>query len=710
MPTPTHIVATAQQSRFDTALVDPTSIAELDLATVSISAGLKEILIDATIKLKDGLRYALIGPNGSGKSTILQAIAERLIPGVPESLRITLIGQTQSNPQDTSASGGDRPPDKDDSVLNQVLNGHVERAVALAEHDTLTQAIEAHDPNEGCKLFRKVQLERKRRELDVARRIAARRSGTRGKKAREEEIKAEQAFARAEHAQVVSFANSLFLLTCSSLLTEEIEPNWAVEATEMLAEAQVTLDVLESSTLETAARRILRGLGFSTGRIEGPVSALSGGWKSRMALAVGLLVPCDLLMLDEPSNFMDLESLKFLEDYLLASPQTIVITSHDQAFLDVVTERTIVLRRQSLLYFDGTPSSMQDAERKKWLGKEKQQAALDKKKEHIQASISEGRKAAKQTGDENRQRMVKSRQKKLDERWGEERSAKGTRFKLNRDMPGYHFTNRDAIALEQPEPPVVIKLRQPEPLRTKGTLLHLDEVGFRYKGAGKEVLRGVSMTLDQGGRCVLVGRNGQGKTTLARIVVGELPPTSGKIQRHPLMSIGYFTQHSADELVKYSDSTPLQWLMETVGQMSESDARGYLGHWGLPGRSASHTPIALLSGGQRVRLALSRLMYKAPDLLVLDEITTHLDAATIRALALALRTYSGGLMLITHDRWFSKVIVEGLAVDDDEADGIDARTGQTLLVDKGGVRIAAGGMGEYEKIAADRARKRAGHS
>jgi ATP-binding cassette subfamily F protein 3 len=242
---------------------------------------------------------------------------------------------------------------------------------------------------------------------------------------------------------------------------------------------------------------------------------------------------------------------------------------------------------------------------------------------------------------QNRQRMVRSRQKKLDERWGAETSAKGTRFKLNRDMVGYYNSNRAEITIKDLEPPIKITIPSPPKMRTVGDLIHFDAVEFRYPKAKKPLLEGVTFTVDQGGRCAFVGANGQGKSTLAKLILGTLSPTKGQwwrvalsfnghvlaliiiflqgtITRHPLLKIGYFSQHSVEDL-----SLPIAHLSLTAGstpttalshflehfeakgdKITEQEARPCLASFGLQGRVASDTPLAALSGGQKVPLEI----------------------------------------------------------------------------------------------------------
>jgi len=209
--------------------------------------------------------------------------------------------------------------------------------------------------------------------------------------------------------------------------------------------------------------------------------------------------------------------------------------------------------------------------------------------------------------------MVKSRQKKLDERFGAEQSAKGTRFKLNRDMAGYHLTNRAEIVLQEQESSVKLRVPSPEKLRTLGDLIHFDSVQYRFPRAKTPLLDNVTFTVEQGGRIAFVGANGNGKSTLAKLISGELQPTKGKIVRHPLLRIGYFGQHSVEDLTQKQfdeDGRPITALssflahFEAQGEkVVESDARACLGSFGLQGRIASDTPVSQLSGGQKVRAA-----------------------------------------------------------------------------------------------------------
>lgn len=396
--------------------------------------------------------------------------------------------------------------------------------------------------------------------------------------------------------------------------------------------------------------------------LDGPYARLSGGWRGRCSLSVALLVQCDVLLLDEPSNYLDLEALLWLERYLVSRHGTLVVTSHDQTFLDHIAQETVVLKNETLKYFDGTPTNYQIEEKKERRNLVKQQAALDKKKEHIQASISQGMAAARKTGDDNKGKMAKSRQKKLDERFGVEKSAKGTRFKLNRDLAGYHLANRAELVVEEEEGSSRISLPEPASLRTTGNLIHLEKVSLKFKGTAKPLLQDVNLTIPQGAKLAIVGQNGQGKSSLAKLLAGQLPPSSGSIERHPTATIGFYSQHLSEDLSSVED-TALQHfakcLAEKDRKADEQTIRRSLAAFGLQGKTVSATPVKSLSGGQKVRLAMALVAFWQPSLLILDEPSAHLDVSTVQALGRALRNHKGALVIITHDRWLCKYAIEG---------------------------------------------------
>lgn len=486
-----------------------------------------------------------------------------------------------------------------------------------------------------------------------------------------------------------------------------------------------------ASSAEAQARSVLLGLGFSEEAIDQPMTKLSGGWQTRCSLASALCQSADLLLLDEPTNFLDLPSIMWLENYIqnLSPTVTVLVVTHDRAFADHVADELLIMRNLGLERFRGNLSAYELERMKKYKYLSRMQDALDKKKKHMEKTVENSVKAAKRTGDDKKLRQAASRKKKLEERSGMEVSAKGTRFKLNRDLAGYHLTNRDAIEIPDFDAPVRFSVPvTPVDLRFPGALLSLEKVTYAYpKKKQSPILQDVDLTIHTGERVGICGRNGSGKTTLVSLAMAgadgsstSMNPTSGSITRHTRAKFGLYSQQSAEELNKIAAEKPeltaLSHLMEYAsGELEEKDARAILGNVGLTGKTASDIPITLLSGGQKVRLAVAKLLWHPPHLLILDEVTTHLDTDTIEALVFALRKYEGAILVVTHDRFFMRCVVEGEspkniarsnhADDDEESESSDeddetGNPGVVYRMFKGKLKKLEGGMLKYEELAA----------
>lgn len=499
-------------------------------------------------------------------------------------------------------------------------------------------------------------------------------------------------------------------------------------AIDMLTDVQASLVAMDASGAEARARSVLLGIGFSAERIESPVSQLSGGWKTRCSLACALCQSTDLLLLDEPTNFLDLPAIVWLERYIqtLDPTVTLIVVTHDRAFADGVADELLVLRNQSLETFKGNVSSYETARLQSYKYLSKMQAAQEKQKKHIQATIEQNIKMAKRSGDDKKLKQVSSRKKKLNERMGMEVSAKGTRFKLNRDRPGYHESLRESIEVPDFDPPLRMMFSVcPSDLRFPGALISLEDVDFDYSTGKMQtpVLRNININIHPGERVGIVGMNGSGKSTLvssmtadARESTSSRVRSKGNITRHARAKIGLYSQQAVEELQNIASaepgSTALSHLLEfTNGALSEQEARGILSSLGLVGKVASEVPISLLSGGQKVRLALAKVLWDPPHLLILDEVTTHLDPDTIQALGLRLRDYQGAILLITHDRFFMRCVVEGelsrvstggyegesKEESDDSEDGLPA-CGVVYRLFKTRLKKLDGGMQQYEEM------------
>lgn len=625
---------------------------------LSISVSNRELLSRTTLHLVEGRHYVLVGRNGTGKSTLLKAIGEGLVPGIPWSTRSLLLGQTREDGLEESLEKVSLR--KEETVLEHVVRSDKVREKYMREAKILGEAIDnVADSMAPVKAYRKIMHGRLEVRLKEAHRIAERRSGARGKQARKELVKLEEQLEESskkleEEERDVDAAE----------LSEETQA-----AADMLSSVQASLELMDAAQAEAKARIVLLGLGFNDDRIDKPMSELSGGWKTRCDLACALTQYADVLLLDEPTNFLDLPSIIWLQDYIRnLKGTTILITTHDRDFGDAVAEELIILRNQVFEPFRGNLSLYERERWKKARWMTKMKDAQDKQKKHIEKTIAGNIKAAKDKGDDKKLKQAASRKKKLDERMGLQVGLKGGRFKLNRDLGGYHLTNRADIEVPDFDPPVQLSFpRQPPDLRFPGALVNFEKVSFAYPGRKQvPILDGIDLTIHAGARVGLAGLNGSGKTTLVSLIMGSseeggLMPTSGSITRHARVRIGRFSQQSVEEISRIASSNPQLTALEHVmkvagGEMQEKDARGLLGGLGLHGQTVSDVPLALLSGGQKVRVSLAKLLWPPPQLLVLDEVTTHLDADTILSLVMAVREYDGALVVVTHDRFFMRYV------------------------------------------------------
>ena len=592
-------------------------------------------------------------------------------------------------------------------------------------------AKDATDPVGTVRAYRKITHKRLQKKLFLLDRQARLRSGTRGLAAR----KALRAFEK-EVAE-----SQAHLEQADKEISDEVASTEVEEALNMLAELQIQVEPTRMAEVESKAKKILVGLGFSYSDMERRASTLSGGWTMRMELASCLMEETDILILDEPTNYLDLLGIMWLQQHLVSlsdldEPPTLIMVSHDRTFLTNSTTDLIILKNKSLTYFHGSLEAYEEGQAEKRLHMTRMKEAQSKQKAHIQDTISKARQQAKQSGDDNKLRQAKSRQKKLDERWGLEASARGGRFKLNRDLAGYYTTMRAEIEVEAAERPVSLVLPEPPDLRFPGALISLENVEFKYPGVKSmsnksgPTLEKASLTVHMGDRIGILGLNGAGKSTLVRLLANQAHPTSGTATWHPLLRLGYYSQGAVQSLQALAYSTPpdqspvtaLSILTQEAGlSLTEQEIRGLLGSLGLPGRVASDVPVQKLSGGQMVRLELARVLWRRPQVLVLDEVTTHLDYETVRAMRSALRRWRGAVVLVSHDRWFVRGVIEGERDDsgggdreldgnsqseDEDADeeGVPRRRVMYRLC-RGVLNVLEGGVNEFEGIVNKKVRR-----
>ena len=407
------------------------------------------------------------------------------------------------------------------------------------------------------------------------------------------------------------------------------------------AEYHAKLEEIDAYSAPARAAKLLSGLGFSQEEHGRPVKSFSGGWRMRLNLAQALMCRADLLLLDEPTNHLDLETVLWLENHLSGLPCTQIIISHDRDFLNAATTQTVELSDQKLTLYGGNYDFYQ-AERARRLAQ--QQAAYLKQQaqiKHLQSFIDRFKaKATKAV-------QAQSRMKALD--------------KLERIAPA-HFDSGFSFEFDSPA-------HLPNPL------LQLDKADLGY--GGEPVLHGIDLSLESGARYGLLGVNGSGKSTFIKTLAGELNVLSGRIVRSDKLNIGYFAQHQLDTL--RPDQSPLWHIQKLSPDVREQEIRNFLGSFNFIGDAALQKTEPF-SGGEKARLALAMIVWQKPNLLLLDEPTNHLDLDMRHALTLALQSFQGALIVVSHDR--------GL---------LEATTDSFLLIEQGRLKTFDGDLEDYRR-------------
>lgn len=642
-PTGPSIMAYSQQSRFHSATLSTLST-EIDIRGVNVTVDEAELLIDARLWLKSGTHYGLVGRNGTGKSTLLSVIGDHSLIGFPENIRTLYVQQLDVVETDESVLSA--VLSSDEEVTKRVRDTErIEAAVASANDKAIADAITT--------FIERVTNER----ILAAQKTATLRSGARGKKARGVALKAEQTMLASVREEVYGTASE----------------SEAQVAARVLATLYDELGKMDADSAEARARAILAGLTIDEETADGPVSALSGGWRMRVALAKAMFVRPDLLLLDECTNHLDLAAIAWLQEYLSTLDVTIVCVSHDRDFLNGVSQEIIRLSDRTLSYHPGNYDEYEQSEEELAKKKLRQHEALQRRREHVQKSIERFMKHARSSNDDKVLGQVASRQKKLERMTGMEKTEDGKRFKVSY-WAGYHDTMRPEIELKKAEASVDLKIPTPETLRGNGPLISLSSVSFNYPGRKRRVIKSVSLSIMPGDHIALLGLNGCGKSTLVQLLSGGLTPTHGNITRHPGLRIGHYTQHFVDELssVRHSalDILRTKAEKETAEAISkgreatapkEGDLRKWLGGFEVSGQLAIR-PVNTMSGGQRARLAMALMLWEKPHILLLDEITNHLDMYAVQGLLAALNDYEGTVVLVTHDRHFVRETADDVYV------------------------------------------------
>eukprot|EP01134_Creolimax_fragrantissima_P004470 CFRG4470T1 len=392
-----------------------------------------------------------------------------------------------------------------------------------------------------------------------------------------------------------------------------------------LEEYTSRLKIIESDSAEARASRILAGLFFTPEMQARTTQSLSGGWRMRVALAAALFCHSDLLLLDEPTNHLDFPTVQWLEQFLETYAGILVIVSHDRGFLNNVVTDIVQIKGCKLHYYKGNYEAFVSTEKERYVAQKKAYEAQQLRIKEMQDFIDTFYNEKKSSAQDKKTKLVESRKKALE--------------KMEK------IDNPDTIEEQNP----VIKLNFPDPgVLRKSQLIQADNLSFHYPNSPK-LLNNVTAQVDLQSRIAVLGLNGHGKSTLLKLLTGDLQPTGGKVLINQTMSTALFTQHHVDTLDL--ESNPIECLRAEFPDMEVSEVRKYLGRFGITS-DMQMTQIGHLSGGQRSRVVFSILVRNSPHLLILDEPTNNLDMETSGALVDALRKFSGGILVVTHDQFF----------------------------------------------------------
>lgn len=388
-----------------------------------------------------------------------------------------------------------------------------------------------------------------------------------------------------------------------------------------IAEVQTRLSDIDAWSAEARAASILAGLGFTPEEQLQPCSAFSGGWRMRVALAAVLFSAPDYLLLDEPTNYLDLEGALWLENYLTRYPHTVIIISHDRALLNRSVNAILHLEDKQLTYYTGP----YDQFARQRAAKRAVQAAAakkqDLKREHLQAFVDRFKaKASKAKQAQSRVKMLEKME-----------------------------------TITAPEDAARVVFTFPKPEELSPPIINTESVSVGYDD--KAILSQLNLRIDQDDRIALLGRNGEGKSTLAKLLSERLAPMGGRMTSSNKLRVGFFAQHQVDEL--HIDETPLEHLIRERANEGQAKLRARLASFGL-GADQADTEVGRLSGGQKARLSLLLATLPAPHLLILDEPTNHLDIESREALVEALTRYSGAVILVSHDMHLLSLVADRL--------------------------------------------------
>ena len=392
-----------------------------------------------------------------------------------------------------------------------------------------------------------------------------------------------------------------------------------------IAEIQTRLVDIDAHSAPARAAAILSGLGFSTADQARPVGEFSGGWRMRVALAATLFAVPDLLLLDEPTNYLDLEGTLWLEDHLAHYPRTVIVISHDRDLLETSVDQILHLDRGKLTLYRGGYSSFEEQRAQREMLDAKQAKRQEAERKRLQAFVDRFKAKA------SKARQAQSRVKMLE-----------------RMKPIAALVTQDVQEITFPHPEKTLS----------PPIIAVDEVSVGYDPQ-RPVLNRVTLRIDNDDRIALLGANGNGKSTLVKLLADRLKPFSGSVTRAEKLGIAYFAQHQLDELNE--DGSPYDHIRALMPDAPESKVRGRAGAIGFSGKAAD-TSVKSLSGGEKARLLLGLATFFGPNMIILDEPTNHLDIDSRAALAEAINDFPGAVIMVSHDRYLIEACADRLWV------------------------------------------------